>query len=167
MKFNLRINRQPINGTIEEKEGKYLIAIGDQNYQAEGRFISENQLYLTISNKRYNIYTVYDEKKIYLARGSKIYEVEVVQEAELKAVIEHPVDNLITAPMPGVVVKVEVEEGQEVEPGQILVIVEAMKMENQMRSPMKGKIKKVNIQAGAKVDANQVLIELEMEKDRQ
>jgi biotin carboxyl carrier protein len=75
--------------------------------------------------------------------------------------VDHLVDNMITAPMPGLVVKVNCTPGDSVEKGQILVIVEAMKMENQMRSPFTGRVKRVTCKGGDRVDANQVLVELE------
>lgn len=58
----------------------------------------------------------------------------------------------ITAPMPGKVITVLVEEGQEVEEGQGLVVVEAMKMQNEIPSPKPGVIEKVLVQAGDTVE---------------
>ncbi|MGD2069786.1 MAG: biotin/lipoyl-binding protein [Gemmatimonadota bacterium] len=67
----------------------------------------------------------------------------------------------LRAPMPGLVVKVEVEEGDAVEPGQGLVIVEAMKMENELRAAAAGRVARVLVEPGEAVDKDQVLIELE------
>jgi pyruvate carboxylase subunit B len=67
----------------------------------------------------------------------------------------------LRAPMPGLVVKVEVAEGDEVFPGQGLVIVEAMKMENELRSEAHGRVTRVGVEAGDPVDKNQVLVEFE------
>ena len=62
--------------------------------------------------------------------------------------------------MPGLVIKVNVSEGSEVNPGDGLVVVEAMKMEHEMRSGMKAVVKKVHVKPGQQVDAFQVLVEL-------
>lgn len=67
----------------------------------------------------------------------------------------------LKAPMPGLVVRVEVEEGQEVEPGQGLVIVEAMKMENELRAEAPARVRAVHVTAGAAVEKDQVLVEFE------
>jgi len=67
----------------------------------------------------------------------------------------------ITAPMPGSVLKIDVEEGDDVEEGQCLVIVEAMKMETGLNSTMNGRVKKVLAVQGKQVDAGEILIELE------
>jgi biotin carboxyl carrier protein len=68
---------------------------------------------------------------------------------------------LIAAPMPGLVVSVNVETGQEVNAGQSLVVLQAMKMENELSSPRDGTVKAVHAQAGQPVEQGQALVELE------
>jgi pyruvate carboxylase subunit B len=67
----------------------------------------------------------------------------------------------VRAPMPGLVVRVEVAVGDVVEPGQGLVIVEAMKMENELRAETGGRVAAVRVAAGEAVAKDQVLIEFE------
>jgi len=85
--------------------------------------------------------------------------------AELHARLpeKEPVDTakLITSPMPGLVVSVAVEAGQDVKAGEALMVVEAMKMENVLRAEMDGVIKTVNCAAGDSVAADELLIEFE------
>lgn len=71
----------------------------------------------------------------------------------------------VTAPMPGLVIKVEVEEGDEVGTGQGLVIVEAMKMENELRAEAPGTVAKVHVAAGQPVEKDQVLLEFAPEEE--
>ncbi|MGI9625421.1 MAG: biotin/lipoyl-containing protein [Longimicrobiales bacterium] len=71
----------------------------------------------------------------------------------------------LKAPMPGMVVKIEVAEGDLVEVGQGLVIVEAMKMENELKATVAGRVAKVLTEAGQAVDKDQVLIEFAKEGD--
>jgi len=63
----------------------------------------------------------------------------------------------IVAPMPGRVVRLLTSEQSEVEAGQGIVVVEAMKMQNEIKSPKKGTIKKIVAEAGAAVNAGDVL----------
>jgi len=70
----------------------------------------------------------------------------------------------IFAPMPGKVVKIQVEMGQEVEEKTPMVIVEAMKMENQVNSRAKGTVKAINFAAGDQVDTETPIIELELDE---
>jgi len=66
----------------------------------------------------------------------------------------------IVSPMSGVILKVLVSEGQKVEYGQKLVILEAMKMENDIVTDKAGIVKKIYVKEGDNVDTGQVLVEL-------
>lgn len=67
----------------------------------------------------------------------------------------------IKAPIPGLVVKVLVAEGDEIEDGQPLVILEAMKMENEIRSIRAGTVQSVKVEAGQRVEQNEILLLLD------
>ncbi|WP_071797143.1 acetyl-CoA carboxylase biotin carboxylase subunit [Natronohydrobacter thiooxidans] len=68
---------------------------------------------------------------------------------------------LLLCPMPGMVVSIAVEEGQEVFEGQALATVEAMKMENILRAERKGKVTKINAAPGASLAVDDVIMEFE------
>ena len=65
----------------------------------------------------------------------------------------------IKAPMPGLVLNILVEDGQEIKKGDALIVLEAMKMENILKSPTDGKVKKVAVKKGVAVEKGQILIE--------
>jgi acetyl/propionyl-CoA carboxylase alpha subunit len=67
----------------------------------------------------------------------------------------------VKAPMPGRVVRVLVEAGQEVEEGQALVVIEAMKMQNELKSPKAGRVARVAVGVGDTVGAGEVLAVVE------
>ncbi len=67
----------------------------------------------------------------------------------------------VRAPMPGLVLRVGVQEGQEVAEGQGLLIVEAMKMENELRARAPGRVRRVHVAAGESVKRGDVLIEFD------
>jgi len=105
--------------------------------------------------KKYTAYTLYQE-----------YEVEII-DAEARYLLDRGTnafassEKKILSPMPGKVVKVFVNEGDEVTEGQTAVVISAMKMESEYKIPMDGKIKKVNVKDGDTIEGNQILIELE------
>lgn len=70
-------------------------------------------------------------------------------------------DQLITAPMPGTIVDIKVSEGQSVKSGQILLILEAMKMENEIVSPKDGVISKIHTSKKTTVSSGDALITIE------
>ncbi len=73
----------------------------------------------------------------------------------------------IRAPMPGLVVKVEVEEGDRVRAGQGLVIVEAMKMENELKAEADGLVARVHVEAGQAVEKDQILVDFAVPEEVQ
>lgn len=94
-------------------------------------------------------------------------EVEVVDERtrHIRSLAAAPdraaAGGLLKAPMPGLVVRLEVEPGQAVAPGAGVIVLEAMKMENELRSPAGGRVKSVLVRPGQAVEKGQVLVEFE------
>ncbi|APX88954.1 acetyl/propionyl-CoA carboxylase subuit alpha [Brevirhabdus pacifica] len=68
---------------------------------------------------------------------------------------------LLLCPMPGLVVKIDVEEGQEVQEGQALCTIEAMKMENILRAERKGTVSKINAEAGDSLAVDEIIMEFD------
>jgi biotin carboxyl carrier protein len=96
--------------------------------------------------------------------NNQIFEVEIYDPRELRARrstgAQHGLQN-IAAPMPGKVVRVLVSVGDPVEPGQGLIVVEAMKMQNEMKSPKAGVVVEIKTKDGATVAAGEILIVIE------
>ena len=94
----------------------------------------------------------------------KVY-VRTPRAAELAALMPEkmPPDTskFLLCPMPGLIVKITVEEGQEVQEGQALATVEAMKMENILKAERKGVVKKINCAPGASLRVDDVIMEFE------
>ena len=91
--------------------------------------------------------------------------VQSPRQAELAALMPEklPPDTsrFLLCPMPGLIVKISVEEGQEVQEGQALATVEAMKMENILKAEKRGVVKKINAQPGASLRVDDVIMEFE------
>ena len=86
-------------------------------------------------------------------------------EKELFKFIKEPeaidTSKVLLCPMPGLLVSMNVKDGDFIEEGQILCSVEAMKMEHVFRAEKKGKVKKVNVAAGDSLAVDDVIIEFE------
>lgn len=64
----------------------------------------------------------------------------------------------LKAPMPGMVVAIPVKEGQQIEKGQVLAILESMKMQNELKSPREGEISRVLVRTGESVEQRQTIL---------
>lgn len=102
-----------------------------------------------------------------LIPGGERWEVEVLDERtrhirSLTAGGDRPTASpLLKAPMPGLVLRVQVEAGDRVEAGKGLVVLEAMKMENELKSRAAGVVRAVRVRPGEAVEKGQVLLEFE------
>lgn len=99
--------------------------------------------------------------------NSNLYNVKISNELDLMidemglSLASATVINDIKAPMPGLILEINIKEGDEVKEGDYLLVLEAMKMENTIIAPRDGLVKKVLVKAGETVDKNQLLIEME------
>jgi biotin carboxyl carrier protein len=73
---------------------------------------------------------------------------------------KHPKPGILTAFIPGTIVDIHVKKGDKVEEGEILLILEAMKMRNQVQSPFEGEVVEVHVKQGQIVAKNALLIEV-------
>lgn len=99
-----------------------------------------------------------------VAVGQREFDFEVLTPAEAVEAFSAARESgprRLTAPIPGKVVSVKVEVGDEVEPGQALVVLEAMKMENELAAEQSGKVSAVHAVAGDTVEGGELLVELE------
>ncbi|WP_158798596.1 biotin/lipoyl-containing protein [Pedobacter sp. L105] len=162
----------------------YRVKVNDQyNYELTGdngafqlngtelpvdiRDLGNGHLHFIYQHKSYNAEVVAEnkeEKSATVKINGHLYEVSIEDQfdsllkalgmngAAGKAVAE------VKAPMPGLVLSVNVTEGQEIKKGDSLLVLEAMKMENMLKSATDGTVKKIVVAKGDKVEKNQVLI---------
>lgn len=127
------VSGQPVYSLIVNgKSHEGFVALGDDDWQVllHGRLFP-----ITVEDER--------EQRLRSAAGGGVAE---TGEFHLRA------------PMPGLVVAVPVEEGQTVKRGQVLVILESMKMQNELKSPRDGTVGRLRIKAGETVEQKQTLL---------
>jgi len=165
VKLNDRVAKVKV---LNQNENLLEIKVDDRVYQLDLMHNDEGTFSILENNRSHNITLVPGNKpKSYTAYTLyQTYDLEVI-DAEARyirnrgeATLNHS-DKKITAPMPGKIVKVLAEVGQEIKKGETAVIISAMKMESEYKAAVDGVIKKVNIKAGDTVDTNQVLVEID------
>jgi len=134
-------------------------------YNIDFESVSENTVYSLLANNKSFDALVYegDEGWQVLLLGSQyIFQVEDEREKRLRASlggrIPENVDYHLRAPMPGLIIALPVSEGQEVNKGDVLVLLESMKMQNELRSPRAGKVNRVRVKPGDSVEQRDTLL---------
>lgn len=120
------------------------------------------KLRITIGGNTYEAdVEVLEEEDLAAAPPDMVYSPRA---AHLEAVAEESAgeiaDRTCRSPVTGMVIRVQAEAGQAVEAGQVLVVLESMKMETRVTAPCSGTVAKVHVTAGVSVKASQPLVEL-------
>ena len=115
---------------------------------------STNEYTVTVNGKKYAI--ALDNGKATV--NGKEYDFNVKEGIDAKASASDGEGTPVKAALPGNVLKVLVTEGDSIEEGDVLAVVEAMKMETEIKSPVSGTVKSVDIEVGNKVQTGQVLV---------
>jgi biotin carboxyl carrier protein len=141
------------------------VRIGDRLLQVDFETVSGQPVFsLILNGKSYESFIYQnDEDWEVLIRGRQ-YQVKIEDEREkrLKAAAGAGVaeggEFHLKAPMPGLVVAVLINEGQEVKKGQVMLILESMKMQNELKAPRDGTMGRVRVKAGESVEQKQTLL---------
>ena len=161
--FHAIVNEQTYVAEIEEEIIKTQDSVAKGSLQSTG--LQSYSLLLDGSSYDLHIHTKKSGSYIITINGTAI---EVILKNQRELLLQqfgmnNPQDSLekeIRAPMPGLVLNVLVSEGQEVEKGTGLLILEAMKMENEIKAPAKGVVKRVHVKPGSAIVKNDLLVEL-------
>jgi biotin carboxyl carrier protein len=152
---------------IEEVDNcLYRVAIDGSEFMVDGRRTGRANYSLIVDQRSFEVdVDVMDDEYRVLVDG-RSYRIHLVDERRLRlgglqADGAARGRQEVSVPMPGKVVAVLVSEGDRVEKGQGLVIVEAMKMENEVRSPIAGEVKQIRVKPGETVGAGKVLAVVE------
>jgi biotin carboxyl carrier protein len=141
------------------------ITVDGVSYEIDFESVSEQTVYSLLANNKSYEALVYESEEGWqvLLHGSQyVLLVEDERERRLRASLgggpPEDVDYHLRAPMPGLIVTVHVNEGQIIDKGDVLVILESMKMQNELKSPRPGKINRVRVKPGDSVEQRDTLL---------
>jgi biotin carboxyl carrier protein len=181
--FNIMDNTFQI-GISKEDKNHFAVCVGEKAFQGSIEDKSGNNLLVAVEGVLFNIELADEEKQDEFSATVNCRERIVmtrnlpgkrsiggVQKPEIKHHVETvkeeykthspKVSGGILAPMPGRVVKVNVDAGDVINAGDVVLILEAMKMENEICANRSGTVKEVHVAAGDSVDSNDVLVVIE------
>lgn len=157
--------------TVKFKQNGQLSGeINEQTFNLDLLKKDTHTFHLIQDDKSYNIELIDvddEEKKVDLKINGALYSGKVLSDLDL-LLKEMGMDNLsskkqkeLKAPMPGLVLTINVKPGDEVNEGDKLVVLEAMKMENNLKAEANGTVKEINCTTGQAVEKNEVLLVFE------
>jgi biotin carboxyl carrier protein len=128
---------------------KYVVKVADKSYEVEIEDVNARPVVARVDGQEFKV--TLEEK----AKPAAPKEVKEFKPGDLSTGIS---TSELTAPLPGTVIEVFVKPGEYVEMGQVMLIIEAMKMKNSIRSTRAGTVAEVLVSAGQTVAHKQVLV---------
>ena len=160
MKLTRAGDASEIDAEVISRDGSAIrVRIGHRELAAQFTPEADGGGILTIAGRRYPIFVVRRKESILVSVGPASFEFKPAEAASRRRVRGLAAAEVI-APMPGKVLKVLVRDGDLVEAGQPLVVIEAMKMETTLAAESAATVKHVRVEEGQTVDHGAVLIEL-------
>lgn len=142
-----------------EHEEHYLVLMDDTEYRLSSTRISPTHLSILLDGHSYNVEVEKDGGEYRVTTRGELFSFRVFDEYLQSAEDESAAgEAVITAPMPGLVARVLVEEGDQVKPGQGLLVLEAMKMQNEIMATGSGTVREVAVEQGRTVMTGDTLV---------
>jgi len=119
---------------------------------------------LLLGGKSFEAYVYPEEGNLQVLMQGRSFSIIVEDEREKRlsvaggSTVSESSEYLLRSPMPGLVISLPVSEGQEVKKGDVLLILESMKMQNELKSPREGILSRVKVKPGDNVEQRQILL---------
>ncbi len=157
-------NKEGLTKTFEVYEEDNFFVVKDE--ESETKFNIEQLEFKAFSvlkdSESYEVYSYEKNNKLFVNIKGEVYEFDVSDvKLKLAKSKESAGEKTIKAEIPGKIIDIKVKINDEVKKGQVLLILEAMKMQNEITAPCDGKVKKIPISVGEVVESEQLLVELE------
>ncbi len=172
MKIRIKSGEQEYTVAIPySQDPKYTFVIGAENFTIEKIHDETSTLTFSLNGINYPVHVSGDTKDMgFVSFEGHIFEMQrqdflpgSVSPARFESAGNH--SNEVYSPMPGKVIKLFVNKGEKVNKGELLLIIEAMKMENSILSPADGIVEQINVALNDRVDPGKALIILEKNAD--
>ena len=160
MRYSFTLGPRTHHVTAEEHATGPKYVVDGATFEPKVKVLGKGHYQVTVNGKSFEFRVANGQ----VHEGPRLLDLEVRRarpELVRKNAGGRKADGRIKPPMPGKVVEVKVKEGQEVAEGDVLLVLEAMKMQNDLKAPMAGKVAKVHVSDGSNVEASTVLVELQ------
>jgi biotin carboxyl carrier protein len=160
MTYDIAIDGKNFRLDLNRADGRWSCRVDGREVEVDAVLARPDVLSLRIDDRAYEVKCERVGGETHLWVGSARFAAEVRDPRSLRGrsrAVDDQGPKKLTAPMPGKIVRVLVSQGDEVEAGTGVLVVEAMKMQNEIKSPKKGIVQKILVGEGAAVNAGDVL----------
>jgi biotin carboxyl carrier protein len=161
MKYRYASRGKLFEVTLERQGNRYRALIDDLVYECEVLDDQPGAITLRVDGQPVTVYWAVDGTRKWASQDGCTYLLERPAARSRSLQAERVAENILRAPMPAQVRTVEVEPGAEVQEGQTLLILEAMKMEIRLQAPRSGRVTRLWVETGQQVNRDQALVELD------
>lgn len=163
MNLSFWLNNREYRLTVKEKRKKNIsVEINGTAYEVGVELLNPDEILLIIDGKIYNAIICSNNSAFRVCVNGLSFDIEKKSVSQiLGGKHSQKQKRDVKTSMPGIIVKVLLAEGENVEEGQAVLILEAMKMQNEIKSPQKGKVTKIIPSAGDSVETGALLFSVE------
>jgi biotin carboxyl carrier protein len=164
MTYNFKYNDQVYRISLEEDEKKTHFEFNGKKVPVEYQKI-DNYIYsIILEGKSLCVGVRKNGKKVHVFFEGDLIELEAISERQKSsAAVSDSGAQVITSPMPSRVVKILKKVGDDVQAGEGVIVVEAMKMESELKSNIEGKVTEIKVEEGDAVESGTALVTLSSE----
>ena len=164
MFINYEHENHVYNVSVERRKNQYFITYDNTEYKVEADEIKPGYLKIKLGDRVIKcVITKGDKDKFVFVEGD-VFKVKNIELTGLKKTNKKNEGNL-NSPISGKVVSVKIKDRDKVKKGDVLMIIEAMKMEYLIRAPYNGKVKKVNFKEKDQIEIGQNTVEIAKNKE--
>ena len=165
MFINYEHGNHVYNVSIERRDDHYFITYNNTEYRVEAEETKPGQLKIKIGDRLIKSVITEGDKEKYVFVDGGVFKVKPVELTGAKKKKKKEGDLSLSSPISGKVVNVKVKNGDSVKKGDILMVIEAMKMEYLIRAPFDGKVKKVNFKEKDQIEIGQITVDFIKSKE--
>ena len=160
MFINYEHNNHVYNVTVEKKDEDFFVTYNNTEYKLEAEEIKPGHLKIKIGDRVIkSVITEGNSEKFVFVDGN-VFKVKPVELTAKKKSKKKKEEGDLSSPISGKIVDVKVKKGDKVKKDQVLMVIEAMKMEYLIRAPKKGTVKKINFKENDQIEIGQITAEI-------
>ena len=159
MFINYEHENHVYNVTVERRQNQYFIMYDNTEYTVEAEELTPGHLKIKLGDRVIKcVITKGENEKLVFVAGD-VFKVKNVELTGTK-ITKKKEEGDLSSPISGKIVNVKIKKGDKVKKGDILLVIEAMKMEYLIRAPYDGKVEKVNFKEKDLIEIGQITVEL-------